>query len=510
MSMHSDGIQELEHGLAAAYRSLIYGKHRHVTQGGGEKEEEEEEEEEGEVEVHLPHVLLKILSYLPLPDLCRMSEISRTWKELLADDRMWDALPPDAEARKSSPWILVVDRSHEFNIVHIHSNKLPAISVESPEKMCGAPYTYKICIQEPPPPAREWPNIGPSIRGYWYDVGFSPDVFIYSSVNPSPSGTTLRTSDYPNNITSEFVYSKPILDNSYRRWDVMRFKLKIDHVESQACGCVNKHSMLQTLMPLFPEIPRCVFPRKTTRDHSSLMGSSLRGIPYSKKMLRDDLRRGFLKFHHQELVASYNGIICFLLTPRKENTQSNRIRHKVWVINPLTEASKLLPNPPSWTTWAMDEEQDSHPLMGLRLTMSSTSTGSGYLVILHYAIISRMLVYNSESNVWTYHKSYNTITTTSLWPFVCKCNVLFKMNDCLLPFTSIIRHAFERLSTWLRFAHLYVFQAHFILNVFSIFASSLERSNRLHVMEESKFDPYTTYFKKWNGHMNVLHFDHIF
>ena len=88
--------------------------------------------------------------------------------------------------------------------------------------------------------------------------------------------------------------------------------------------------------------------------------------------------------------------------------------------------------------------------------------------------------------------------------------VLFKMNDCLLPFTSIIRHAFERLSTWLRFAHLYVFQAHFILNVFSIFASSLERSNRLHVMEESKFDPYTTYFKKWNGHMNVLHFDHIF
>mgnify|MGYP007129546854 CR=1 FL=1 len=39
--MHSDRIQELEHGLAAAYRSLIYGKHRHVAQGGGEREERE-------------------------------------------------------------------------------------------------------------------------------------------------------------------------------------------------------------------------------------------------------------------------------------------------------------------------------------------------------------------------------------------------------------------------------------------------------------------------------------
>ena len=44
--MHSDKMQELEHGLAAAYRSLIYAKHRHDAQGGGENQEEEEEEEE--------------------------------------------------------------------------------------------------------------------------------------------------------------------------------------------------------------------------------------------------------------------------------------------------------------------------------------------------------------------------------------------------------------------------------------------------------------------------------
>ena len=75
--------------------------------------------------------------------------------------------------------------------------------------------------------------------------------------------------------------------------------------------------------------------------------------------------------------------------------------------------------------------QISNDMRGLSLTMSSTSTGSGYLVILHYAVISPMLVYNSESNVWTWHKSYNTITTTSLWPFLHKCNVLFKMKETL-------------------------------------------------------------------------------
>ena len=68
----------------------------------------------------------------------------------------------------------------------------------------------------------------------------------------------------------------------------------------------------------------------------------------------------------------------------------------------------------------------------MQITMSSTtSTGSGYLVILHYATIGPMLVYNSESDAWMFHKSYDTITTTSLSPLRCECDVLFKKNDAL-------------------------------------------------------------------------------
>ena len=84
----------------------------------------------------------------------------------------------------------------------------------------------------------------------------------------------------------------------------------------------------------------------------------------------------------------------------------------------------MLPDP-------TERPRTSHELRILQLTMSSTSTGSGYLVILHNATIGPMLVYNSESNVWTFHKYYTTITTTSLWPFLHKCNVLFKMKDTL-------------------------------------------------------------------------------
>ena len=62
---------------------------------------------------------------------------------------------------------------------------------------------------------------------------------------------------------------------------------------------------------------------------------------------------------------------------------------------------------------------------------STTSSGSGYLVILHNATIGPMLVYDSESDVWTFHKSYDTITTTSLRPFRCECDVLFKATDTL-------------------------------------------------------------------------------
>ena len=414
MSMHSDGIQELEHGLAAAYRSLIYAKHSHGAQGGEKEKEKEEEEGEGEVVVHhLPHVLLKILSYLPLPDLYRMSGVSRLWKELiLEDDRIWDAMPPDAEARKSSAWILVVDHYNKFNIVNVHRNK--------PEtQICGAPYTYKICIQDIQAERSQRPRIGPSStrgRGRGFRkapnvVIFPPDVSVYSSVNPSPCGiTTPRTSEYRENIFSQFVYPKPRLNSSYRTWDQMRFMTEIQHVESRACDCgYNKHSMSRTLMPLFPETPRAI------HDHGSLMASRRQHIPSIKKMIHDDLRREVLKYYHEELAASCNGLVCFLLH-----------RYRVLVINPLTRAFRMLPDPEEVPP------QGSHYMRDMQITMSSTtSTGSGYLVILHYAIISRMLVYNSESNVWTYHKSYNTITTTSLWPFVCKCNVLFKMNDTL-------------------------------------------------------------------------------
>ena len=66
MSIHS--IQELEHGLRAAFQSLIYSQHKSIAQGE-DKGDENENEDEVEVEVHRPYVLLTILSFLLLPDL---------------------------------------------------------------------------------------------------------------------------------------------------------------------------------------------------------------------------------------------------------------------------------------------------------------------------------------------------------------------------------------------------------------------------------------------------------
>ena len=216
--MHS--IQELEHGLGAAFRSLIYANHTH-----GDQQQQEEEVEGVEVVVHVPYVLLKILSFLPLPDLYRMRGTSRLWRHLLSATHVWDALPMGSEARKSCPWILAVDPDRTFNVLHVHhhhddDNKRARHRGHCTKKMqcdghCGGgfgiiPSAFLISITRPPlldQCAIDRAKIS-TLSGLKssfehgvikhssprHDDGFRPDISVYSSVNPCTGSSSNSSS----------------------------------------------------------------------------------------------------------------------------------------------------------------------------------------------------------------------------------------------------------------------------------------------------------------------------